>query len=221
MMPRRPEPELMDRAEQAKAYAEADFEAPNSAFLALFAERFPRFAGDALLDLGCGPGDIALRFARRYPRLTVHGLDGAAAMLAHAEAALARAPELAGRVRFLQGRLPGAVLPRRYGAVVSNSLLHHLHDPDVLWRAVRAAVAPGGCVCVMDLFRPGSEDAAVAIVETYAAGEPEILRRDFHASLLAAFTPGEVRDQLAAAGLDGLEVETVSDRHLLVSGRLP
>ena len=31
------------------------------------------------------------------------------------------------------GGLPG------YDAVVSNSLLHHLHDPDVFWRAVREA----------------------------------------------------------------------------------
>jgi hypothetical protein len=59
------------------------------------------------------------------------------------------------------------------------------------------------------------------LVETYAAGEPEVLRKDFHASLLAAFEPEEVRDQLAACRLDGFTVETVSDRHMLIRGRLP
>ncbi|HKL77338.1 MAG TPA: SAM-dependent methyltransferase, partial [Gammaproteobacteria bacterium] len=54
-----------------------------------------------------------------------------------------------------------------------------------------------------------------------AGDEPEQLRTDFYQSLMAAFTPAEVEWQLAAAGLEGLNVRSVSDRHLLVSGRLP
>jgi hypothetical protein len=73
----------------------------------------------------------------------------------------------------------------------------------------------------MDLFRPESEAGAQAIVERHAAQEPEVLKRDFLASLRAAFEPDEIRAQLHAAGLDGLEVRTVSDRHVLVVGRLP
>ena len=57
------------------------------------------------------------------------------------------------------------------------------------------------------------------IVDTYAANEPEVLRRDFFASLCAAFTLDEVRDQLEVAGLGHLAVEAISDRHLLVWGR--
>ena len=118
--------------------------------------------------------------------------------------------------------LPGATLPLpAYDAVVSNSLLHHLHDPGVFWRAVREAGAPGAAVLVMDLFRPESAAAAQAIVDQYAAGEPDVLRQDFFASLCAAFEPDEIRGQLRAHGLDDLRVRTVSDRHLLVTGRLP
>ena len=47
-----------------------------------------------------------------------------------------------------------------------------------------------------------------------------MLKRDFHQSLLAAYTPDEVRAQLATAGLDQLKVEAVSDRHLIVWGRI-
>ena len=47
--------------------------------------------------------------------------------------------------------------------------------------------------------------------------EPPVLKRDFYNSLLAAFEIEEVRAQLAAAGMSGLSVRTVSDRHLLVS----
>ena len=221
-MQRIPEPELMDEFDQARAYAAADFSEPNERFVELFLARFPGFDRGMILDLGCGPGDIALRLAARLPQVHVYGLDGSQAMLDCAGERLALSPALAPRVRFLRGLLPGCEVPLpAYDAIVSNSLLHHLHDPQVLWRSIRAMGRPGAAVLVMDLFRPPSPQAALDIVATYAAGEPEVLRRDFHNSLLAAFEPGEVLAQLAASGLGDLEVRTVSDRHLLVVGHLP
>jgi len=221
-MHRIPEPELMDEAEQARAYAGADFTEPNERFVGYFEEIFPGLRSGSVLDLGCGPGDIVLRLASRHPGLVVHGIDGSAAMLQFAVERLHEVSGLSGRVQFIEGLLPGATLPLPcYDAVISNSLLHHLHDPQVFWRAVREAGAPGAAVLVMDLFRPASEQAARDLVAQYAAGEPEVLQRDFQASLCAAFEPGEVRAQLAECGLGTLDVKTVSDRHLLVTGRLP
>lgn len=221
-MERITEPELMDDEAQAAAYAEADFEEPNSHFVELFAQRVGALpAGAAVLDLGCGPADITLRIARAWPALDVHGLDGSAAMLAFGQQVLDSEPALATRVQLVQGLVPDAHLPRaRYDAVVSNSLLHHLHDPSGLWRMIRDRAAPGGAVLVMDLMRPSSVDVARQLVDTYADGEPEVLRRDFFNSLLAAFEPEEVRQQLEAAGLGGLRVEPTSDRHLVVWGRV-
>ena len=221
-MERITEPELMDDAAQARAYAEADFEEPNARFVALYDECVGRLpAGAAVLDLGCGPGDITLRIAAAHPGIEVHGLDGSAAMLAFGRATLENNAALRERVRLVEGLVPDAVLPRtRYEAVVSNSLLHHLHDPAVLWRMIRARGAPGAPVLVMDLMRPVSAAAARALVAEHAAGEPEVLRRDFYNSLLAAFEPDEIRAQLAAAGLDQLSVEEISDRHLVIRGRL-
>ena len=107
-MQRIPEPELMDEFEQARAYAEADFSEPNERFVELFASEFPEHRTGTMLDLGCGPGDIALRLARRNPGLQVDGLDGSRPMLAFGEARLREEPELASRVRFVEGILPGA-----------------------------------------------------------------------------------------------------------------
>jgi hypothetical protein len=45
------------------------------------------------------------------------------------------------------------------------------------------------------LLRPDSPEAAQAIVDQYASGEPEVLRRDFYNSLLAAFTEDEIGAQ--------------------------
>ena len=212
----------MDEAEQARAYAFADFSEPNARFVDCFESEFHGLHAGAVLDLGCGPGDIVLRLATRHPDLVVHGLDGSAAMLHFAAERLHEAPALGGRVQFVEGTLPGATLPLPgYDAVISNSLLHHLHEPRHFWNAIREAGAPGAAVLVMDLYRPASEQAAWAIVEHYAGSEPDILKRDFFASLCAAFEPGEVRAQLDQCGLRGLEVRIVSDRHLLVTGRLP
>ena len=77
------EPELMEEEEQGQAYAQADFSDPNSQFLELFAANFPGISGSGrVLDLGCGPADILVRFARRYPDCSCVGVDGAEAMLA-------------------------------------------------------------------------------------------------------------------------------------------
>jgi SAM-dependent methyltransferase len=216
------EPELMDEDEQARAYAEADFAEPNERFVGYFDSEIHPAVRGAVLDLGCGPGDIVLRLAKRHPGLTVHGLDGSEAMLHFAVERLSREPALQSRVQFVHGILPGAALPlARYDAVVSNSLLHHLHEPLGFWRAVREAGAPGAAVLVMDLFRPESPTAARAIVQRYAGTEPEVLQKDYFASLCAAFEPQEVRAQLDACGLAALDVRIISDRHLLVAGRLP
>ena len=216
------EPELMDEAEQARAYALADFAEPNERFVGYFEAYCGGLTAGTVLDLGCGPGDIVLRLATRHPDLVVHGLDGSAAMLHFASERLHETPALSGRVQFVEGVLPGATLPLPgYDAVISNSLLHHLHEPRLFWDAVREAGKPGAAVLVMDLYRPPSEQAARAIVEQYAGGEPEVLKRDFFASLCAAFEPDEIRAQLRDGGLDTLDIRTVSDRHVLVTGRLP
>jgi hypothetical protein len=85
---------------------------------------------------------------------------------------------------------------------------------------VRETAKPGAICLVMDLMRPASAGWAEALVATYAADAPEVLRNDFRNSLFAAFEPQEVVAQLREAGLEGIEVRVVSDRHLAVSGRL-
>jgi SAM-dependent methyltransferase len=222
-MQRRPEPELMDTAEQASAYAEADFSEPNELFLRLLAEQNPGDPGEGrVLDLGCGPADIVTRLLRRHARLRCDALDGSEAMLEMAQSALAALPGVAPRVRLLHDTLPSSQLePAAYDLVISNSLLHHLHEPAVLWHSIRSAAKPGAFVLVMDLMRPGSAGMAAALVRTYAADAPPVLQQDFRNSLHAAFEPPEVVAQLNAAGLgDQLEVHVISDRHLAVWGRL-
>lgn len=213
------ETEVMSEADQAKAYAEADFEAAHSSYPKLFAEKFPLLrCGGWALDLGCGPCDVTIRFAKAHPKLRFIAVDGSAAMLRFARQAVARA-ELSRRIKLVEGFIPGAAIPRRkFDVILSSSFLHHLHTPEILWETVRQSAKPGAIVFVPDLRRPPTRARARALVRRYSAGEPQVLRRDFYNSLLAAFTPAEVRRQLRAAGLTSLKVEIISDRHLLVFG---
>jgi trans-aconitate methyltransferase len=217
------EPELMDEDEQAEAYARADFTAPHELFVERFAASWPPSRGPVhgpILDLGCGPADVTVRLAKRYPHVTIHGIDGSAAMLRHGAARIQR-EGLTSRVLLAHTLLPRDSPPlAEYAVVVSNSLLHHLHDPQVLWTAVARFAAPNAHVFLMDLMRPATRVDVDRLVHQYARDEPEILRRDFGASLSAAFTIEEVRAQLDAAGLGALRIDVVSDRHLTVSGEL-
>ena len=220
-MERVPEPELMDGRAQAEAYAAADFSASDQAVIDRLGELFPEGLGLRLIDLGCGPGNISFRLARRYPEAVVVGVDGAGAMLQLAEAQLAQDPGLQGRLRFAMASLPAPELTGGHSAVVSNSLLHHLHDPAVLWQSVRQLGAGGACVYIKDLRRPASAASAEALRQLYLADAPPVLQHDYLASLHAAFTPEEVSAQLEEAGLaDQLQVVAVQDRYLEVWGRL-
>lgn len=215
------EPELMTDQDQARAYAAADFAEVNQGFVDRFRSTFPDVERGAILDLGCGPADIPIRFSRALPGVTVTAVDGSEAMVALGRDAVAAAG-LRGRVRLVCARLPGLDLPSGgFDAVVSNSLLHHLPEPGMFWAEVSRLGRGGGALMVMDLHRPESPEQARQLVETYSGREQEVLKRDFFNSLCAAFTLEEARAQLRAAGLGGLRCEMVSDRHWVAWGRLP
>jgi SAM-dependent methyltransferase len=220
-MKRTVEPEVMFDEEQAEAYARADFAAAHRSYPRLFTHKFPGRPRKArALDLGCGPCDVTIRFAKANPGYLFHAVDGSAAMLRFGRAAVRRA-KLVSRIKLIEGFIPGATIPRAdYDVILSSSFLHHLHDPQVLWRTVRQYAKRGTIVFILDLRRPPSRVKARGMVKRYSADEPLVLRRDFYNSLLAAFTPVEVRSHLRQAGLRELQVEVVSDRHLLVFGEV-
>jgi ubiquinone/menaquinone biosynthesis C-methylase UbiE len=205
---------------QAQAYAEADFSEPHDRFIELFTDRFGNRLAATVLDLGCGPGDICRRFARCFPDCTIHAIDGSIPMLA-----LARKADLAAgleqRIDYFDAHLPDAVLPATsYSAIISNSLLHHLKSPDTRWKTIQRFAGSDTKIFIMDLLRPASTEAAEQLVAEYANGEPPVLKKDFHNSLLAAYNQEEILSQLETGRLDKLRFEIVSDRHFIVWGSL-
>ena len=212
----------MDDLDQARAYAEADFELAHAEIVRYFSSVYPKNDIDGLvIDLGCGPADISVRFARLYPHCHIDAIDGSDAMLTFANKRI-QSEGFKARIRVAKHVLPDKKLWRkRYDAVISNSLLHHLHDPSTLWTTIKQVAKTGAFVYVADLTRPESTQQAAQLVQRYADDEPRVLQSDFYNSLLAAFTPEEITHQLDVAGLSHFRVKRISDRHVVAYGNVP
>lgn len=218
-MERVPEDELMNDPDNARAYAETDFSEPHEAFISNFKKRFPDFLQGEVLDLGCGPADITLRFARRFPDTSMTGIDGAQAMIDIGLNEI-KLRGLSRRITLKKVLLPASrLLNHHFDAVISNSLLHHLTDPSALWQTVKSCVKNNSPVFIMDLLRPDSIEDANMLVHRYVSDASHILQKDFFNSLLAAYTLHEVGEQLQENGINYLNTEVISDRHLIIWGR--
>jgi len=123
-----------------------------------FTERFLREAGVGpgmrVLDVGCGPGDVAILAARLVgPDGYVLGVDRAAAAT---EVATRRAARLGLRhVEFRTGlaeSLREAVgpTPAPFDAVVGRLILEHVPHPVTVLREGAALVRPGGLVAFLE-----------------------------------------------------------------------
>ena len=229
-MQRSPEPELMNAPDQVIAYADADFSCGDHSVIERLSElkeqalSVPPEAG-LILDLGCGPGNISERLAVRWPLSNVIGLDGASSMIGIANQRLSDLCPAIKNLSYLLVDLSQCCLgdiPQINGAsvIVSNSLLHHLHNPQRLWTSVKQLAEPNALILHRDLRRPSNEQEVDSLCAHYVSHAPTVLRRDFRASLIAAFTTDEVRDQLDQAGLGHFTVTEIGDRYLEVCGQM-
>ncbi|MFP4355443.1 MAG: class I SAM-dependent methyltransferase [Phycisphaerae bacterium] len=217
-MQRKPEPELMDLPAEAAAYAEADFSRENSAFVEGLCQLARDVETARCVDLGAGPADIPVRIARTLSGWHITAVDAAGAMLRLARHRI-EAESLSHRISLLQADASRTGLDSdSFDVLISNSILHHVADPIDFWHEAARLVRPGGLVFLRDLLRPESEARARELVECYAGQATDLLKEEFYRSLLAAYLPEEIEDQLRRAHLSGLKVRTVTDRHVDVFG---
>ncbi len=214
------EPELMNESEQAAAYAQANFSAAHNNIVQSFEHLYAaQITQGNILDLGCGCGDISFRLSQLFQQAMVIGVDGAAAMLQFAHKKRLDLPSaIQDRCKFLELCILSNELDKfQYQCIFSNSLLHHLHNPDDLWATINRLATSGTIIYICDLIRPQSTSQAKMLVDQYASSEPDVLQRDFYNSLLAAFSPEEIQQQLAENNLR-LSIELISDRHMIIHG---
>jgi ubiquinone/menaquinone biosynthesis C-methylase UbiE len=205
------EPEVMDTADDAREYDAIDNDAVNEEFARRAAALAP--PRGTVLDLGTGPGRIAVLLAARAPGLRVVAIDLAEHMLAIARAHVAAAG-LADRVQIVRADAKATGFPDgSFDMVISNSTVHHIPDPEQLFREVARVARPGAALFVKDLVRPRDLGEWRALVELHAGGANERQRQLFADSLRAALSVDEVGELCARAGLRGPSIARCSDRH--------
>lgn len=226
-LPRVPEPEVMDDSGEVEAYssaaAEAYLDKIDDTFVA-HAERLlgrrsaPHEAGRAL-DIGCGPGQIVLKLARRLPGWHFAGLDRSANMVRQALAARDQAArrtggDLTSRVQFFTG--DGSRLPLADAScdlVVCNSVLHHLEQPLRLLAEIARVARPESAILVRDLRRP-SRPAYPLHVRWHGRHYSGLMYKLYCDSVRAAYTPEELAALLSASPLRDARIFTLGRTHL-------
>ena len=225
-MNRSPEPELMQIPSQVRAYADADF-SKSDAHVVRSLEKYLKKIGrtlnkkDLIFDMACGPGNIAERISKNWPLVNVVGIDGSREMLNEAEKRLSNnfAKNLSYELIEINSIATGEIhFPFKADVLVSNSALHHFHDPYRFWVALKK-IGKNNCIHIhRDLIRPHSLEKAFEIKEKYLSNSPEVLQKDFYASLKASFTVDEVNQQLVDAGLSQLDVFQVDELYFEIIG---
>jgi ubiquinone/menaquinone biosynthesis C-methylase UbiE len=222
MIPRVLEPEVMDTAEEASDYDAMDHIAVNAAFC----EDFLAFRGAArgrVLDVGTGTARIPILLCQRDPSMRVLGIDLSHEMLAIAAKNIERGA-LASRI--VVERQDAKRLDAKDGAfdaVISNTILHHVPEPEGVLAEMWRVLARGGALFVRDLARPQSRKEVDALVQLHggapASNDPDDvasharMRTMFEASLLAALTEGEMRERMRRVGIPSEALSMTSDRH--------
>jgi SAM-dependent methyltransferase len=179
--------------EQAAANVR-DFDLPSAgaydALVATVLEGFyARVAGEVaaahpdgnLLEVGSGPGRLAVRLARETPDVTLTGVDISYAMVERATRRTEGA-DLTERVQFEVGDV--GALPfadQEFDGVVSTLSLHHWSDPAGGLAEIHRVLKPGGEARIYDLAhwlpaRGGNRLAQLAAASPFGEGEVEVVR---------------------------------------------
>ena len=222
---RKLEPEVMDSAEDASEYNEMDHSEVNQAFvdelLAFlgtnedFKSRLDDDEGDLIgvLDVGTGTALIPALLCDQHAAFKVIAVDMAVNMLELASYNV-HASSRGDRIELIQADAKDlGYESEMFDIVISNSIVHHIHDPQKCVAEMVRVVQPGGAIFVRDLMRPESMETLESIVQTYAGDATEYCQQLFHQSLHAALTLDEMRQLVLDCGWNPDGVQATSDRH--------
>jgi 2-polyprenyl-3-methyl-5-hydroxy-6-metoxy-1,4-benzoquinol methylase len=122
----------------------------NNHYDAYLLKQLPASSELDALEIGCGAGSFARLLARRFKR--VHALDLSPRMIEVAKERSRDNPNIDFQVADVMAQeLPAG----QFGCVVSIATLHHL-PLDAMLLKMKNALAPGGTLLVLDIFKAES-----------------------------------------------------------------
>ncbi|NMC21922.1 MAG: class I SAM-dependent methyltransferase [Thermogutta sp.] len=219
MLQRILETEAMDSVLEAEEYDAMDDGGVNERF----AEDFiaAGATADWTLDLGTGTALIPLVLCGHLAGVRVVAVDYAGEMLRVARRNILQrgAGDRIVLVHADAKRLPFP--DGSFSQVMSNSIVHHLAEPELVFREAWRVLRPGGLVFFRDLFRPPDAATLHDLVERYAGSGTPQQKKMFADSLHASLTVEEVRGIVASCGWNSGRVQATSDRHWTWIARKP
>jgi SAM-dependent methyltransferase len=160
------------------------------------------------VDLGCGPGHLAIELARQERSCSVLGLDLATEMLSLGRSFRQRS-RVGERVAFVRGdahRLPFA--EGSLHLAVSSMSLHHWRDPVNVLDEIARVLCPGGAYLVYDVRRDVSVPSRLFLWCVTHLLVPGALRQvnEPLSSYAAGYTPREAAQLARRSHLRGWRV---------------
>ena len=191
------EEEAIGGSKPVEEYAEATSRHAKLQYRALLKDLKGLDVSGRYLEMGAGPGVLAVMLAEDNPRVEIVAADLSPEMVAAAQAYV-EGRGLEDRVRCVAADAADGGLMEalgRFDLVYSAFSLHHWKDPvksvEVLWSAVK----DGGVLYIHDLKR-----VWWLYYLPVDGGDIQAIR--------AAYVPGEIRAILQRAGIDSYEIKT-------------
>jgi ubiquinone/menaquinone biosynthesis C-methylase UbiE len=212
--------------DEAIAYSEMRLDAVNEAFVDDLLSRGTSIGGGAVgvwvMDLGCGTCDIPVKLCQRDRAVRVLAIDSSVEMLDLAR----RQIDFGGMIDRISLAHDDVKTLDMYhdeiaDTVISNSLFHHLPEPELGLRTAVRLLKHGGRLFVRDLVRPEDTEQVEELVRRHCEGEPDIAKQLLRQSLHAALTLDEIRHVAANCGVDRDCVQITSDRHWTLDWNRP
>lgn len=158
-----------------------------------------------VLDLGTGPGFIAVKIAQRRPEWEVVGLDGSKLMLEKARANAAHVGVRVDWVTSLADQIPFE--SQSFDLVVSHFAFSEFPDGKAVLKDIKRVLRPGGFLVIQDLVRPPSWQMPMLMAWRYLSNPFGGINKQYRASLRGAHTEAELNQMFEGTGFSfGLKV---------------
>jgi ubiquinone/menaquinone biosynthesis C-methylase UbiE len=221
-LPRVPEPEEMDTADEVESYSSAAAARHLDAIDNTFVEHLLRLLPSSTtsnrnlgcgLDIGSGPAEIAIKLLKCLPSLRMVCADLSPNMLARAKQ---NAITAGVSDRLMLIRADGHALPFRDGSfpvVTCNSVLHHARDPVAFIIEMARVSSANAAILLRDLRRPNRLLLGWHLWRHghYYHGT---MRTHFDASVRAAYTVEELQEMVLSARAERLSTFRFRGAHM-------
>jgi len=161
----------------------------------------------SMLDLGCGTAKFTRRVAEAFHPRRIVAIDGSHEMLRLAASNLSGLPDTRIEVLLQDITLTEDIPSESFDLVACSLTAHHLpglETVEALLCEMGRIAKSHGVVFLIDLSRLKTRRLMEQYVQVFSPGQSTIHNLDFLNSMVAAFTPAELRSVIPNKGDDSL-----------------